>query len=96
MILELDNGARHFHSLGVSRIKDADVRTYICIGRPSWTPLDGEVGHNELRRARKMTTSKKVASDAGKVLSNPKSTKKEKEIAASALADAARRKKRGK
>jgi hypothetical protein len=35
-----------------------------------------------------MTTGKKVASGAGKVLSNPKSTKKEKEIAASDLAQA--------
>jgi hypothetical protein len=35
-----------------------------------------------------MTTGKKAASDAGKVLSNPKSTKREKEIAASDLAQA--------
>jgi hypothetical protein len=40
-----------------------------------------------------MATSKKVASDAGKVLANPKSTKKEKEIAGSALADAKKKKK---
>ena len=33
-----------------------------------------------------MTTGKKAASDAGKVLSNSKSTKKQKEIAASDLA----------
>lgn len=33
-----------------------------------------------------MTTGKKAASDAGKVLSNPKSTPKQKEIAASDLA----------
>ena len=32
-----------------------------------------------------MTTGKKAASDAGKVLSNPKSTPKQKEIAASDL-----------
>jgi hypothetical protein len=37
-----------------------------------------------------MTTGKKAASDAGKVLSNPKSTKREKEIAASDLAQAKR------
>jgi hypothetical protein len=37
-----------------------------------------------------MTTGKKVASDAGKVLSNPKSTPKQKEIAASDLAQAKR------
>jgi hypothetical protein len=35
-----------------------------------------------------MTTGKKAASDAGKVLSNPKSTPKQKEIAASDLAQA--------
>jgi hypothetical protein len=35
-----------------------------------------------------MTTGKKPASDAGKILSNPKSTKKEKEVAASDLAQA--------
>ncbi len=40
-----------------------------------------------------MATGKKVASDAGKVLSNPKSTKKEKELAASDLAQAKRKKK---
>jgi hypothetical protein len=33
-----------------------------------------------------MTTGKKPASDAGKILSNPKSTPKEKEVAASDLA----------
>ena len=33
-----------------------------------------------------MTTGKKAASDAGKILSDPKSTKKEKEVAASDLA----------
>lgn len=35
-----------------------------------------------------MTTGKKAASDAGKILSNPKSTTKQKEIAASDLAQA--------
>ena len=35
-----------------------------------------------------MATGKKAASDAGKVLSNPKSTPKQKEIAASDLAQA--------
>ena len=35
-----------------------------------------------------MTTGKKAASDAGRVLSDPHSTKKEKEIAASDLAQA--------
>lgn len=35
-----------------------------------------------------MTTGKKPASDSGKVLSNPKSTAKQKEIAASDLAQA--------
>jgi hypothetical protein len=34
----------------------------------------------------KMTTGKKAASDAGKILRDPKSTKKEKEVAASDLA----------
>ncbi len=38
-----------------------------------------------------MTTGKKAASDAGKVLSDPNSTKKEKEIAASDLAQAKRK-----
>lgn len=33
-----------------------------------------------------MTTGKKAASDAGRILSDPKSTKKEKEVAASDLA----------
>jgi len=37
-----------------------------------------------------MTTGKKAASDAGKILSDPRSTKKEKEIAASDLAQAKR------
>jgi len=35
-----------------------------------------------------MTTGKKPASDAGKILSNPKSTPKQKEVAASDLAQA--------
>jgi len=35
-----------------------------------------------------MATGKKAASDAGKVLPNPKSTPKQKEIAASDLAQA--------
>lgn len=35
-----------------------------------------------------MTTGKKVASDAAKMLRDPKSTKKEKEMAASDLAQA--------
>jgi hypothetical protein len=39
-----------------------------------------------------VTTGKKAASDAGKILSDPKSTKKEKEIAASDLAQAAKHK----
>jgi hypothetical protein len=38
-----------------------------------------------------MTTGKKPASDAGKILSNPNSTKKEKEVAASDLAQAKRK-----
>jgi hypothetical protein len=38
-----------------------------------------------------MTTGKKPASDASKVLSNPKSTTKQKEIAASDLAQAKHR-----
>jgi hypothetical protein len=38
----------------------------------------------------KMTTGKKPASDAGRILSNPKSTPKQKEIAASDLAQAKR------
>lgn len=38
-----------------------------------------------------MTTGKKVASDASKVLRDPKSTKKEREVAASDLAQAARK-----
>jgi hypothetical protein len=38
-----------------------------------------------------MTTGKKAASDASKVLSNPKSTAKQKEIAASDLAQAKHR-----
>lgn len=38
-----------------------------------------------------MPTGKKPASDAGKILNNPKSTKREKEVAASDLAQ--RRKK---
>ena len=33
-----------------------------------------------------MATGKKAASDAGRILGNPKSTKKEKEVAASDLA----------
>jgi hypothetical protein len=35
-----------------------------------------------------MTTGKKPASDAGKILSNPKSTPKQKEVAGSDLAQA--------
>jgi hypothetical protein len=35
-----------------------------------------------------MTTGKKPASDAGKILRNPASTKKEKEVAASDLSQA--------
>lgn len=35
-----------------------------------------------------MTTGKKPASDAGKILSTPKSTAKQKEVAASDLAQA--------
>jgi hypothetical protein len=42
-----------------------------------------------------MTTGKKAASDAGKVLSNPNSTKREKEIAASDLAQAKHKPKKG-
>lgn len=37
-----------------------------------------------------MTTGKKPASDASKILRDPKSTKKEKEVAASDLAQAKR------
>ena len=37
-----------------------------------------------------MTTGKKAASDAGKTLSDPRSTRREKEIAASDLAQARR------
>jgi hypothetical protein len=38
-----------------------------------------------------MTTGKKAASDAGKTLSNPKSSARDKEIAASDLAQARRK-----
>lgn len=38
-----------------------------------------------------MATGKQAASDAGKTLSNPKSTPKQKEIAASDLAQAKRK-----
>jgi hypothetical protein len=47
----------------------------------------------EGKEVMKMTTGKKAASDAGKILSNPNSTKKEKEVAASDLAQ--RRKPKG-
>jgi hypothetical protein len=39
-----------------------------------------------------MTTGKKPASDAGKILRNPTSSKKEKEVAASDLAQAKHKK----
>jgi hypothetical protein len=39
-----------------------------------------------------MATGKKAASDAGKILADPKSTKKEKEVAASDLAQAKKKK----
>jgi hypothetical protein len=45
---------------------------------------------SELTPEVKMTTGKKPASDAGRILSNPKSTPKQKEIAASDLAQAKR------
>jgi hypothetical protein len=38
------------------------------------------------KEVKKMTTGKKAASDASRILSDPKSTKKEKEVAASDLA----------
>jgi hypothetical protein len=38
-----------------------------------------------------MTTGKKAASDAGKILQNPNSSKKDKEVAASDLAQAKRK-----
>lgn len=41
-----------------------------------------------------MATGKKPASDASKILSNPKSTKKQKEVAASDLAQAPRKDKK--
>ena len=41
-----------------------------------------------------MATGKKPASDAGKILSNPKSSPKQKEVAASDLAQAKRHKKK--
>ncbi len=41
----------------------------------------------------KMPTGKKPASDAGKILSDPRSTKKEKEVEASDLAQSPRKKK---
>jgi hypothetical protein len=44
----------------------------------------------------KMTTGKKAASDASRILSDPKSTKKEKEVAASDLAQARKGKGKGK
>jgi len=43
-----------------------------------------------------MTTGKKAASDASRILSDPKSTKKEKEVAASDLAQARKGKGKGK
>ncbi|MDA8297428.1 MAG: hypothetical protein M0004_12730 [Actinomycetota bacterium] len=43
-----------------------------------------------------MATGKKPASDAGRVLGDKKSKKKDKEIAASDLAQAPRKKKNGK
>ncbi len=43
-----------------------------------------------------MATGKKPASDAGKILSNPNSTKKEKEVAASDLAQRKGAKPKGK
>lgn len=43
-----------------------------------------------------MATSKKVASDASKILRSKSSTKKEKEVAASDLAQARRTGKKGK
>jgi len=50
------------------------VRTLLSIGS---TQLSREVTN--------MTTDKKPASDASRILRNPKSTKKEKEVAASDL-----------
>jgi hypothetical protein len=41
-----------------------------------------------------MATGKKPGSDAGKILSNPNSTKQEKEVAASDLAQVKRKPKR--
>lgn len=45
--------------------------------------------------AHKKTTGPKAASDAGKVLANPKSTKAEKSAAASALSQTKSKKKGG-
>lgn len=52
------------------------------------------VGGTTMAKKRNEQTSKKVASKAGKILSNPKSSKAQKSVAASALTQAANKKKR--
>lgn len=49
-----------------------------------------------VKMARNERTSKKVASKAGKILSDPKSTKREKSVAASALTQARNKKRKSK
>lgn len=48
-----------------------------------------------MQMAHKRTTGKQAASDAGKVLADPKSTKAEKAAAASALSQTKSKKRRG-
>jgi hypothetical protein len=71
----------------------------VCLALQESCPIIGfgdsqfRVSPSERKEVNKMTTGKKAASDAGKILSDPKSTKKEKEVAASDLAQ--RRKPKG-
>jgi predicted transcriptional regulator len=53
-------------------------------------------GRTTMAKKRNEQTSKRVASKAGKILRNPKSTKAQKSVAASALTQAANKKKRKK
>lgn len=89
-LVQIEGEAHQSDTEVISEASGLDVTPLVYGGSPVRTPTRSR---NEPSRRHSMTTSKKDASLAGKLLANPRATKAQKSIAASDLAQAKKKKK---
>jgi hypothetical protein len=84
---ERNNNPRHgTRRAGALSVYGSNVGSGAGFGSPGWGSRDQRLERQE------MATGKRPASDAARILADPKSTKKEREVAASDLAQAKKKK----